>query len=401
MPEIRPILNKINAFDADFGTTLTFSWTGAQSQKNRIVIRDYDTGQSVYNCTEKTMALKHSLHLGADFEENVSQSIPYSLSNGRRYLASVYVYDVYGNESLQSSEVPFYCFTTPVFEFINFTRFDASAGIAKVNANSIYLNVKYQQENGEVISEYKFTLYDYNNRKLMESGIFYGSTADDNLQYSLGGIAETEKGPNGELNYNTCYRITCEAMTIHGMRIMTEQRFVVQKDTGGVGSLVTAEALPDHTIAVSSHFKIVNASLNGEEIYLNDSDGQPYALDLSKGAVLSYFDGFNMSEPWAIRGIIGNCQPNTVLMTCSNSAGESFTVSYIVKKYPLSEKAYFLLEADKGAAHYLLRSNYLPIISRWYMLYIKYEDGYYTFRVYDTEDARTPDSDTPQKEEIL
>ena len=105
MPEIRPTLNKISAFDAAKGSTVTFSWTGPQAQKNRLVIKEYDSpNRIVYDCTQKTMALKHTLHLTEAGEENISQNIPYSLENGKRYLATVYIYDIYNQESLPSRE---------------------------------------------------------------------------------------------------------------------------------------------------------------------------------------------------------------------------------------------------------------------------------------------------------
>ena len=163
MALIRPSLNKIPTFDAFVGTTLNFSWTGGQAKKNRIIIREYDTQKKVYDCKEKTIALRHTLHLPItkDIDGSYVQEVPYALKNGKRYVATVIVYDMYDMESLTSNEVNFYCFATPVIEFTNFDRFDEKTGVAKVSYNSIYLNVHYQQKDGEVINEYGFILYDY------------------------------------------------------------------------------------------------------------------------------------------------------------------------------------------------------------------------------------------------
>lgn len=385
MPEIRPTLHKISAFDAANGTVISFSWTGAQSQKNRITIREYDTKRIVYDCTQKTMALKHRLHLAGYGEENAAQEVPYALANGKRYLASVYIYDVYGNESLPSKEVAFYCFETPVFQFINFTNVGAD-NIAKVNVNSVYLSVRYSQPDGEVLNEYRFRLYNNTGEELASSRMFYGSASDDTLQWTLGGITDTEKDKNGELNYEMAYKVVCEGTTVHGMYLRAEQRFVVQKDTGGVGALLTLQSLPDHTIAISSHFKIVNANIDGEEKYIHDSDGEPFALDLTEGQLLSYFEGFTMNTPFAVTAIAKSCMPDTVLLTASNNKGEKFTVKYCVKKYSLSEKAYFLFECRRQSTDFILRSDYLPVSDTWYVIYLKYEQGYFTFKIYDPED---------------
>ncbi len=381
MPEIRPTLNKISAFDAAKGSTVTFSWTGPQAQKNRLVIKEYDSpNRIVYDCTQKTMALKHTLHLTEAGEENISQNVPYGLENGKRYLATVYIYDIYNQESLPSREAAFYCFGTPFFSFVNFTSIGAD-NIARVSTNSIYLNVRYAQNDGETLQEYRFRLFDHQGRELLSSRTFYGSTADDTLQWTLGGVTDTDKTTNGELNYANAYKIVCEAVTAHGMALSTAQNFVVQKDTGGVGALLTLESLPDNTISISSHFKITNAILNGEEVYLYDKENQPYAIDLTENRSLSYFDGFVVKEPWEISAVAGKCQPGSVLLRCTNNQGEEFSLSYHVRRYPSVEKAYFLLEATRQTTRFLLRSDYLPVSDQWYVLYLSYENGYYTLKV--------------------
>ncbi len=389
MPVVKPVLNKINAFDADQGAVLTFSWTGPQARKNRILIREYDSPHRiVYDCTQETMALKHTLHFGKNLESGLLQAVPYALENGKRYLASVWIFDTYNNESEASNETAFYCFSAPVFHFTNFTNLDTASGIAKVTFHSIYLNVKYSQEDGEVLSEYKFRLYDYMGKLLLESGTFYGSTADDELQYTLGGVTDTAKDEFGGIQYQTCYRIVCEGVTVHGMQIQTEQKFVVHKDTGGVGALVTAECLPDCTIAVSSHFKIVNADFSGrEELYLLDENQKPYAIDLTNGDTIRYFEGFQMKPPYGLTAIGRAFVPGKKLLSCSGQAGESFSVSYHEKRYSLVSKAYFLLEIQKGTICYLLRSEYFPIQDLWYIIHIRYEGGFYTFRVLPQHEA--------------
>ena len=45
------------------------------------------------------------------------------------------------------------------------------------------------------------------------------------------------------------------------------------------------------------------------------------------------------------------------------------------------EKAYFLLEATRQTTRFLLRSDYLPVSDQWYVLYLSYENGYYTLKV--------------------
>lgn len=389
MALIRPSLNKIPAFDAFVGTTLNFSWTGGQAKKNRIIIREYDTQKKVYDCKETTMALRHTLHLPItkDIDGSYVQEVPYALKNGERYVATVIVYDMYDMESLASNEVNFYCFATPVIEFTNFDRFDEKTGIAKVSYNSIYLNVHYQQKDGEVLNEYGFILYDYNGNKLLQSGNYYGSTNDDYLQYTLGGITDTEKDANGNLRYDRYYCIEFIGTTTHGMEVNRKQKFVVQKDVGGVGALIRVEKSFDNNVIISSNFKIVNSSLDGKEKYLKDSEDKPYAIDLAEGQKLRYFDSFSMKKPWYITAIVSRCNSNQTLIRAWNASGEEFSITYNVRRYSKSKKAFFLFEEKRGSNRTLLKSDDLPITDKWYIIFLKCENGYYTFKIYDPEEV--------------
>lgn len=387
MANIKPSLNKILAFDVNIGTTLNFSWTGGQARKNHVIIREYDTKKKVYDCTELTMALRHTLHLSKDpKDDSYSQKVIPSLQNGIRYTATVSVFDMYGTESLSSDEVNFYCFSTPTVEFINFDRFDEATGIAKVSYNSIYLNVRYQQDNGEILNEYAFILYDYNGNILLQSNNFYGSTAKDNLQYTLAGITDTEKDANGNLRYDRYYCIEFVGTTTHGMSINKKQKFVVQKDVGGVGALIRVEKSFDNNVVISSNFRIVNSSLDGEEKYLKNSEDKPYAIDLTEGQKLRYFDSFSMKKPWYITAIVSRCNSNQTLIRAWNASNEEFSISYNIRRYSKDKKAFFMFEEKKGNNRTLLKTDDLPITDKWYIVFLKCENGYYTFNVYDPEE---------------
>lgn len=383
---IRPSLNKIAAFDCYVGTTVNFSWTGGQARANRIVIRELETNTLVYDCKETTMALKHTLHLQPDeSDKSYSQEVRPALENGKKYKAVVYVYDTYGDESLPSNEIQFYCFNTPIFEFVNFDKFDETTHIAKVSYNSVYLKVNFQQANNETLSEYYFALYDYAGNELLRSGSYYGSGNPDNLQYTLGGVTDTERDAQGNLRYDRYYRAVCQGVTTHGMEVYTEQKFIVQKDVGGVGSLIRLEKTFDNNIVISSNFKVVKSSIDGDEIYLNDEENNPYAIDLTNDQKVKYFDSFKMKKPWSITAIISGCKSNSVLIKASNSEGDGYSISYKVRRYSKNKKAFFLFEEKNGANRTILKSNDLPITDKWYIVYLKF-DGYYTFQVYDPEE---------------
>ena len=187
----RPTLSSISAFDAEFGTSgkehinapiLKFSWKDGVSRKNRVVIRDYDTNEKVYDCTITTMALKHQLHNQNDTSDKI-QVVTYNLQNGHKYIANVYVYTSDDEESLASNDVIFYCYNTPTFKFTNFTSFmGENTNIALINSSSINLTVSYLQNDGEPLNNYVFELKDYKGNTLLLSNVKYSSLSEDILR---------------------------------------------------------------------------------------------------------------------------------------------------------------------------------------------------------------------------
>ncbi len=221
----KPILSSIPAFDADFGTpgkehlsnpVFKFSWKDGIARKNRVVILDYDSKEIVYDYTVENTALKHQL-------QNKTQIVNYKLQNGHKYTAQVYVYTSENEVSLASNRVIFYCYAAPTFEFINFDTFLGESGTAVVNSNSVNLTVSYSQENGEVLSSYKFELQDYNSTTLLVSDTKRSYLAEDILRYSVGGMKDTEVDKYGNIQLNRAYKIICSGETLHGIVVYAEQ----------------------------------------------------------------------------------------------------------------------------------------------------------------------------------
>ena len=362
----RPTLSIISAFDADFGTpnkenipapVLKFSWRDGVVRQNRVVIRDYDTNEQVYDCTITTMALKHQLHNRYDTSDKV-QVITYNLQNGHKYLANVYVCTTDGEWSLPSNDVIFYCYSTPIFEFKNFTKYlGEDTKIAVVNNSSVNLNVYYKQDNGEPLSTYKFELYNYSGLLLDSSETKYSSLAEDTLRYTFGGISETEKDKYGEIIPNREYKIVCSGETQHGIQVKVEQKFIVKLLTSGVGALVNAENVGDGTVVIYSNYKIINANCSLENpTYLTDESGNPYAIDLSKGGYVEFIEGFTMLEPYEI--ILKGSFKLGVLITLTNADGLKGYISLKEITYTTTPFYYFSYMIERNGFVYEIRTNY-------------------------------------------
>ena len=140
-------------------------------------------------------------------------------------------------------------------------------------------------------------------------------------------------------------------------------------------------------VSISSNFKIVNAELSGDEKYVYDAENNPFAIDLTETS-LKYFEGFTMIDPWAMTGILTEPIPNSVLISCKSNFGEEFKISYHERNYSLVSKSYFLFEVKKQTTNYILRSNYFEIDrNKWYMVYVCYNNGYFTFEVTDAKES--------------
>ena len=361
----KPVLSSISAFDADFGTSgkenipapiLKFSWKDGVVKQNKVVIRDYDTNEKVYDCMITTMALKHQLHNRLDTSNKV-QVVTYNLQNGRKYIANVYVCTADGEWSLASNDVIFYCYSTPIFKFTNFTTFIDDGDVAVVNNSSVNLVVKYFQDNDEPLSNYKFELYDYNGKLLDSSATKYSSSYDETLRHTLGGIPETDEDKYGNIQINRAYKVVCKGETQHGIIVNVEQKFIVKLITSGVGALVNAENVEDGTVVIYSNYKIINAECSTENpVYIEDENGKPYAIDLSKGDYVEFVEGFTMKEPYEI--IFKGDFKQGKLITLTNVdryIGELFLERITYTTTPFY---YFSFVVENNSIHYEARTNY-------------------------------------------
>lgn len=358
----KPILSSITAFDADFGTSgnehipapvFKFSWKGEIVRKNKLVIRDYDTKETVYEHTVTSTALKHPLQRDTD-------TTPYSLINGGKYIAEIYVYtenSADAEASPASDSVTFYCYKTPEFKFTNFKSYFGEEETAIVNTNSVNLEVYYSQENSEVLNTYKFELQDYNGVTLLVSDTKHSYLAEDLLTYSIGGLKETETDKYGNLLLSCGYRIICSGETLHGIAVYAEQYFVIKPVTSGVGALVKAENVGDGNVVIHSNYKIMNARCSTDHpIYLYDENNEPYAIDLSKGDYVEFIDGFVMERPYEII-VKGEFKPGT-LVTLSNADGQIGTIS--LKKISYTPVPYycFAFTTAYDSVGYEIRTEY-------------------------------------------
>lgn len=322
----KPIITRIDAFDATVGTTITFGWKGAQAFQNELIIRDSETLNIVYKYkTGRDMSLKHVMNIALG---TTNEDVTEEFENGKQYQATITVFDKDGVQSDPSDPVTFWCFTEPVLKI---TNEDVLSGI--ITMSSLYLNFYYQQTEGEVLNEYYVELYNENKHLLLSSSIYYGSSSEEYLEYRIEGL----------LNNHTYY-VNVNARTAHGIEVSTGLvQFSVKYDKMGTGALILLKDLGNGNVSVSSNFKIVDANSNPEEpIYINSEE-----IDLrDPDSYVNFFDGFEVNGDYELKMNMRSVQ-DWFYVICKNENGEVLKITYKYYDIDLEEetkrKYYFKL----------------------------------------------------------
>lgn len=311
----RPIIKKILPFDADKAQDIFFSWTGSRACSNRIIIRDNDTNEIVFNNEITTYDLRHTIPAGI-------------LTNGKSWSIEAIVYDEEELASAPSEKVLFYTFRTPDFAFKDIPENH------KISSASFTASISYYSPDWENISSYVFYLYDSTGKQLLES----------NALHDIFNIAYTYRG----LENNTAYAIRCTAVTVHGMLLDTGLRniFVKYEDPNTYARIYTT-ALPEQgCVQVASNLIIIQ--YNGPEHFSYENG----MIDLI-GKTLYYDEGFLIKNDFTviIRG--KNLWQTADILKMKND-GPGLTLS---SRIYTNGTLRFKLLVPNGVCHYLLYSD--------------------------------------------
>lgn len=185
-----PLINQIIPFDPSIEYMVNFTYSDNQSVKNRAIITNNETSEIVYDKTQTTMRLYHTI------PSNL-------LVAGNKYLIQIQVFDIDENSSNLSEPILFQCLSTPTFEFVNI-----SDGEIYKNA-SITLELNYFQGEGELIRNYQFLKYGTDKILLDSSDVYYSNSSlsynfyglENNTVYYFRAIGETNSGITLDTGY--------------------------------------------------------------------------------------------------------------------------------------------------------------------------------------------------------
>lgn len=308
-----PILSSKVAFDATAQSIFTFQSVGGdQVVKNRLLIKNNNTGVIVYEQEQTSFILQHIVPLN-------------TLTNGVYYQAQVKTYNSGGSSSSYSQPIQFWCYTTPTLAFTNIP-------IGNIVGNSSFAFVcQYDQTQDELLNSYVFNLYNSSQSLLSTSNILYvGSSVlpPTNLTYTFAGFDD-----------NTAYYIECVGQTIEGTSITTGKvAFTVDYIQPNIFTILALEnnACAGY-ITIDSNIVLIEGESNPSPPTYIDNE----KVDLTQnGSWVKWSQGFNISNDFTMRIWGSNFTDNSTICTLSSALGN------IIIKY---SKGYFDGDADATA----------------------------------------------------
>ncbi len=256
-----PSIIAIGVMDPSVPYDIRFTYTDNQAVKNRAVIMDAQTYETVYDSTQLTMKLLHTVPAG-------------TLQTGKCYIAMVQVFDADENKSGLSESTLFYCFSQPVFTIDN-----APAVCKKA---SITLPLTYVQEEGEPLKSYQFFLYDADYNMQNSSRIFF---AGEDMNYTFNGLQ------------NHCaYHYRAIGETMHGFQLDTGyQRITVDYNVVPTNAVLVLENDSRHgSVAIKTNIKSIGYKLQNDNYFFSDG-----AVTMYDNAV-TYNEGFSLDGDFSL-----------------------------------------------------------------------------------------------------
>lgn len=313
----KPILTKINTYDARDEYIVSFTYSGHQTYRHRFIITNASTSAIVYDKTVTGFELFHKI------EEN-------SLQNGEQYYAQVQCFDKNNSVSELSSPIYFTCVKMPTFCIQGVKKDDT------INVSSIQPTLLYRHDGDELLKDYQFFLYDSNKTNIMESPVYY----DNTMSCKFTGLEDGNK-----------YYLRAVGETVHGLKLDTDYiNFkVVYKEPSYENKVVLKCDRIHGFISWMTNIVVINCTT--PKAYTYDSTNQWINL-IDKE--IEYNSGFMFSGDFQLKLIGKNLNRNGKILTMSNGK-QTLTLGSAV--YDTDGNQYFTLKVENGYATYARHSN--------------------------------------------
>ena len=323
---MKPILYSLNAFDKNFEQEFRFSWSGNQAFKNRLRIYTNIDNVLVYDSTQTTMQLIHTLPSS-------------TLTNGTEYNCEISVFDKDDIESEFSTKIIFQCLTNPSYSFTNLIE-------SQIVRNATFSpTLSYSQQEGELLDSYNISLYDSGQKLIYKSDTMYDT---DNISDTISG-----------LNDNSQYYLRSEGVTVNGMTVDTGYiSFSVEYIKPSIFSKLPLENV-NGGIKISCNFILVEGKCSVDPpIYIDNEK-----IDLrSNDAKVIFDEGFNIENNFTIQYVGYDFNNYEEIFSCDNG-NSRLTLNYYqtLAKGDTEEKVYINLKVKGFITTYTIISNKIDV----------------------------------------
>ncbi|HJA72416.1 MAG TPA: hypothetical protein IAA07_12735 [Candidatus Lachnoclostridium stercoravium] len=324
------IIHPISPFDPTEGTDIYFTWNGNQIHQVRCLIKENESGQTVYDRTEASMKSYYTLPADSGLE------------GGGRYVVYITVFDADGQESqMQHTGTPFCCFTAPSFQ-LSIQEGDV------IRASSFLVSADYSQEEGELLNSFEFFLYSYQGALIQSSGTIYDA---ENISYLISGLEDGKQ-----------YFIQAAGTTVNGFPLDTGRvSFSVAYIRKQIFSTIEANNLPEiGGIELRSNIVSTEGQPQKDVVYIGGA-----CADLRDNSI--FFDS-GYSVPGDNSHVFALYAPavNARIFSLADETGKK-TVDCYYRQGSFQdsdgEKGVFELRANSSGPAYVLYSNYFSPLS--------------------------------------
>jgi hypothetical protein len=344
--EIKPVLLRIEPWDATKGTSVYFTHTGSkQSLDNEMVITDIATREIVYKFVYSSFEKVHHLP-------------PNELINGKVYEAKLRTRDVDGVYSPYSNIVHFRTLKNPILDIVSID------GQGYVYNQDVTFQATYSQENDEKVKNYRFSLYDDGEDLIKRFPV--------RSPMEVNQINEVVKG----LEKGKGYFIECLIETVNGLVYTHRERFIPMYIVPSINGVISTRNDPDEGfIRITSNLKqILGTQVKGtpkEVGDLYDSDNYVYENDdwiiiPEEKPVIFTGLGMNKASDFVMKVWCKNILENSKFLEISPAENEGIAIEF----WKYKDRVVATKELNGKVSRY--RSNILTVPKNvGFMLYVR------------------------------
>ena len=342
----KPIIYNLKAMNCEEDNTISFSYSGGLMKSSTIAIRSASDNTLVYTGTYSSARGRHIIPANSI---DVSQY-------GTQYYIQIKVTE---NDDTESpwSDTKFAVFiTSPTFEFSNVED------MTQVHQSFLNAELSYEQNDGELLKEYAFYLYDFSKVLLSNSPIKYDV---EEMNYVYNGL---EDG---------IYYIRAIGTTVHGYQVDTDYIEIIVDYI--VPEIYTTLLLTNNYNGgyISYETNIVSIDYTGEETF-EFEDGMINLMDKE----IYYDQGFTIPDnvTFIVKGKNINRSNEKYFEVYDSEKKKGFYITAYVYD---DETIRYKLIGIGDLSNYVLYSPALlasstDIITFW----IRRKNGLYLFKVY-------------------